>query len=52
MFLRSVTASGSGDLGAVRLLGAHITGNLDCNGAELRNDSGPALVADGSRWMG
>ena len=48
MFLRGgFTATGSGGLGAVRLLGAHIGGSLDCDGAELRNDSGPALAADG-----
>jgi hypothetical protein len=41
------TATGAGDDGAVRLLGAHIGGSLDCVGAELRNDSGPALFADG-----
>jgi hypothetical protein len=46
MFLRGgFTATGSGNGGAVRLLGAHIGGGLDCVGAELRNDSGPALVA-------
>ena len=48
MFLRGgFTATGSGDVGAVRLLGAHIGGQLDCTGAELSNGSGPALVADG-----
>ena len=41
------TATGSGEDGAVRLSGAHIGGTLDCTGAELRNDSGPALDADG-----
>ena len=41
------TATGSGGGGAVRLLGAHIGGQLGCTGAELRNDSGPALAADG-----
>ena len=47
MFLRGgFTATGTGELGAVRLLGAHIGGQLDCTGADLRNDSGPALVAD------
>ena len=47
MFLRGgFTATGSGERGAVRLVGAHIGGQLDCSGAELRNDSGPALVAD------
>jgi hypothetical protein len=33
--------------GAVRLLAAHIGIQLDCTGAELRNDSGAALAADG-----
>ena len=48
MFLRGgFTATGSGDGGAVRLLGAHIGIQLNCTGAELRNDSGPALYADG-----
>ena len=48
MFLTGgFTATGHGDNGAVRLLGAHIGGQLDCTGAELRNDSGPALAADG-----
>ena len=31
--------------GAVHLIGAHIGGHLDCTGADLRNDSGPALDA-------
>ena len=48
MFLRGgFTATGAGEDGAVRLLGAHIGGQLECAGASLRNDSGPALVADG-----
>jgi hypothetical protein len=47
MFLRDgFTATGSGEHGAVHLGGAHIGGQLACDGAELRNDSGPALVAD------
>ena len=41
------TATGAGEDGAVRLLGAHIGGQLDCTGASLGNDSGPALAADG-----
>ena len=40
------TATGSGDDGAVRLTGAHIGGSLECDGASLRNDSGPALSGD------
>ena len=48
MFLRvGFTATGSGSEGAVRLPGAHIGGDLNCTGASLRNDSGPALIADG-----
>ncbi|WP_216211182.1 hypothetical protein [Amycolatopsis aidingensis] len=41
-------AIGTGDGGTVRLVGAHISGQLECDGAHLRNDSGPALVAD---WL-
>jgi hypothetical protein len=48
MFLSNwCTATGTGEDGAVSLLGAHIGLNLYCHGADLRNDSGPALVADG-----
>ena len=39
-------ASGSGKAGAVYLVGARIGGQLDCTGAWLHNESGPALVAD------
>jgi hypothetical protein len=39
-------AVGAGNLGAVRLAGAHL-GTLQCNGARLRNDAGPALIGDG-----
>ena len=38
--------TGRGERGAVRLTNVHIGGRLDCSGAELRNDSGPALSAD------
>ncbi len=47
MFLRYFTATVSTGDGAVRLLGAHLGGQLDFDGAQLRNDSGPALAADG-----
>ena len=48
MFFREgFTATGSGEFGAVRLTGAHVGGSLLCDGAQLRNDSGPALVAYG-----
>src|SRR5207247_10840685 len=32
---------------AVRLIGAHTGSDLNCTGAELSNDSGPALIAYG-----
>ena len=41
------TATGTGDVGAVSLANAHIGGQLDCTGASLGNDSGPALNASG-----
>ena len=41
------TATAFGRYGTVRLPGARIGGSLDCRGARLRNDSGPALVGDG-----
>jgi len=48
MYLRrEFTAIGTGQLGTVRLTGAHVGGSLVCDGASLRNDSGPALLADG-----
>ncbi|MFH9871575.1 hypothetical protein ACH4NT_36560, partial [Streptomyces lydicus] len=41
-YLAGLTATGHGPLGAVRLLGAHITGQLDLRDARLTNDAGPA----------
>jgi len=50
MLLRGgFTATGTGGVGAVRLTGAHIGGSLECDGAALRNDSGPALSGDALR---
>jgi hypothetical protein len=46
LFLRNVAARGAGGLGAVRLLGAHIHGQLYLDGSEVTNDTGPALYAD------
>jgi hypothetical protein len=43
------TASGAGDLGTVRLLGAQVGGQLDCSGATMGNKTGPALNADSLR---
>jgi hypothetical protein len=37
------TADGVGELGAVRLSGAHISRQLDCSGATITNPNGPAL---------
>jgi hypothetical protein len=37
---------GHTNTGAVNLYSAHVGGNLDCTGAELCNDSGPALSAE------
>ncbi len=45
-------ATGHGELGAIRLPGAHIVGQLNFNGAELENQAGPALIADGLRVDG
>lgn len=46
LYLRRFSATGSSGNGTVRLSGAHIGGQLACEGARLRNDSGPALHAD------
>jgi hypothetical protein len=48
VFLRGgFEAVGAGNDGAVRLLDAHLGGQLNCIGARMRNDAGPALGADG-----
>ena len=44
--LSRATIIGHAEGGAVCLDGAHIGGNLECDGASLGNDSGPALIAD------
>ena len=49
MSLRGGFITGAGERGAVNLIGAHIGGNLECDRASLRNDSGPALDADSLR---
>jgi hypothetical protein len=46
------TVTGESDYGAVRLLGAHIRGQLNFNGARLSNEGGPALIGDGLRVDG
>jgi hypothetical protein len=47
--LTGVRIIGHAPAGAVNLIGAHIDRSLDCDGASLRNDSGPALVGDSLR---
>lgn len=49
MLMKDVTATGAGPAGAVQLAGARIGGLLSLTGAQLRNDSGPALTADNVR---
>jgi hypothetical protein len=46
VFLNGITADGSGESGAVRLLGAQIGGQLSMRGATVANGAGPALAAD------
>ena len=46
---RGFTATGNGGDGTIHLIGAHIGGNFDCTGADLRNDSGPALITEGTQ---
>ncbi|MEO6086627.1 MAG: hypothetical protein ABIQ18_26290 [Umezawaea sp.] len=52
LFLRGATVRGSGEYGAVRLLGAHVGGSADSDKAEIVNDSGPGLHADRLRVDG
>lgn len=44
--LRGLRVETDSKTGAVRLIGAHIGGSLNCDGAVLTNKSGPALHAD------
>ena len=46
LVLHRASVIGHSNGGAIRLSGASIGGQLDCSEATLRNDSGPALVAD------
>lgn len=46
MILRGLRATGSGERGAVRLLAASISGQVDASSAVISNDGGPALIAD------
>jgi hypothetical protein len=47
MFLHDgFAATSASEQGTIRLLGAHIGGQLNCIGARLKNTTGPALNAD------
>jgi hypothetical protein len=46
VFLDGFTATGHGEDGAVRLPGAHVTGQLNLDRAELINYAGPAFLGD------
>ncbi|GLZ37684.1 hypothetical protein Acsp05_13090 [Actinokineospora sp. NBRC 105648] len=50
--LEGATLRGAGELGAVRLIGAHIGGQCDFERATIVNDTGPALCADRMRTGG
>jgi hypothetical protein len=50
LLLDGFQATGAGPDGAVRLTVARIGGYIDCTGATVRNDSGPAVAA-GGLWM-
>ncbi len=45
-------ATGAGDLGAICLVGATITGQLSLSAADLTSANGPALVADAATVQG
>jgi hypothetical protein len=49
LVLEGVMATGTDEMGAVWLRGAHVGGILNLGGASLRNESGPALFGDGLR---
>ncbi|MDX8146403.1 hypothetical protein SK854_30115 [Lentzea sp. BCCO 10_0061] len=49
LFLRDARITGTGERGAFRLIGAHISSQLDLDGVIITNIAGPALVADGIR---
>ncbi|MEU2167955.1 hypothetical protein ACH47V_25640 [Micromonospora chersina] len=50
VFLRDgFTATSASERGTIRLLGAHLGGQLNCSGARLENTTGPALNTDGLR---
>ncbi|MEU7788379.1 hypothetical protein [Amycolatopsis sp. NPDC049159] len=50
LFMRDATIRGVGELGAIRLLGAHVGGSLELDqGTNITNSTGPALVAERMR---
>ncbi|MEV4051722.1 hypothetical protein AB0J55_11090 [Amycolatopsis sp. NPDC049688] len=49
LFMRDATVTGTGEKGAIRLLGAHIAGELSLSRVAITNTTGPALTADSLR---
>lgn len=52
MFMRAATMIGTGELGAVRLSGAHIGGQLRLDGIRVDNESGPLIELSETQVMG
>ncbi|WP_328447462.1 hypothetical protein [Amycolatopsis sp. NBC_00438] len=52
LFMRDATITGTGKLGAIRLLGAHIGGQADLTVSGLDNSSGPLLVLHEAQTTG
>jgi hypothetical protein len=52
LFLRGANVVGSGDQGVIRLISAHVGGDVTGDNVRIANDTGPALDADGLRADG
>jgi hypothetical protein len=52
VFLNGFRVTGHGEVGAVRLCGARITGQLPLRGAQLTDEAGIALAGDGLQVEG
>ena len=50
--VRKAQIAGRGHDGALRLISAHVGGDLDCAGAKITNDTGAALLGDEARVDG
>ncbi|MEV6440642.1 hypothetical protein [Amycolatopsis sp. NPDC051716] len=49
LLMHDATITGTGELGAIRLAGARIGGQLELDQVTITNTTGPALLADGLR---